>query len=131
MKHNYSVIIPTQLSPKPHPKEISAAYILADYFKSNVTFVIRTQLKTADFLIKGSYWELKTPTGTGKRTIQHTIQSAIRQSNQIIIDARFSRMHITSIKNQLQHYLLHAPRIKHLLLIGKDKKVIEIKRQKC
>ncbi len=124
---DYSVIVPKSVFPKPSPREMSAAYILSDYFKADIKFIPRSNQKTPDFLIKGLHWELKTPTGTGKYNIQHLLHSAIQQSKNIIVDARFSKMHIAKIKSELKfHSTVTTKGIKHLLLVTKDKKILEI-----
>ena len=123
----YSVIIPNTIFPKPSRIEISAAYILAEYFQADVKFVARSNRKTPDFTIKRLRWELKTPRGVGKYNIQHLLHSAIQQSENIIVDARFSKMHINKIKNELKfHSSVTTKGIKRLLIITKDKKVLEI-----
>ena len=123
-KKKYSVIIPNEVYPKPLQCEISAAYILSDYFCSDVKFVPRNNHYTPDFLIKGEYWELKTPTGKGKYNIQHALKSASRQAENIIIDARFSKLHITKIKNEIRYELKEVRKIKKILLIDKKKNVL-------
>lgn len=126
-KKEYSVIVPRSVFPKPSPREMSAAYILSDFFKSDVKFIPRDNQKTPDFLIKGIHWELKTPIGTGKYNIQHLLHAAVQQSKNIIVDARFSKMHITRIKSELKfHSSITTKGIRRLLLITKDKKVLEI-----
>ena len=72
-KPNYSVIIPRDVFPKPDKKEMSAAYILLDYFKADVKFIPRNNCRTPDLLINRIEWELKAPTDSGKRNLQHTI----------------------------------------------------------
>ena len=52
---------------------MTAAYILIDFFNSDIKFVVRNDNKTPDFLIKGKYWELKSPTGNGKYNLQHAL----------------------------------------------------------
>ena len=123
-KKKYSVIIPNEVYPKPSQREISAAYILSDYFDSDVEFVPRSTYKSPDFLIKGEYWELKTPTGKGKYNIQHALKSASRQAENIIIDARFSKLHIARIKNELRYELKEARKIQKIILIDKKKKIL-------
>lgn len=59
------MIVPRSYYPKSSPEEMSAADILVDFFQANVKFVKRSTGKTPDFLIKGTYWELKSPTGSG------------------------------------------------------------------
>ena len=125
-KNEYSVIVPREVNPKPSAREMSAAYILNDFFKSDVKFVVRSDNKTPDFLIKGLYWELKSPTGNGKYNLQHALRSAAKQSENIIIDARFSKIHINKIKNELNYQFKRSRNIKRLLLIDKQKNVVEI-----
>ena len=126
LKSEYSVIVPREVNPKPSTREMSAAYILNEFFKSDVKFIARSDNKTPDFLIKGLYWELKSPTGNGKYNLQHALRNAAKQSENIIIDARFSKIHINKIKNELNYQFKHSRNIKHLLLIDKQKNVIEI-----
>ena len=127
-KSNYSVIIPKELYPKPSNREMTAAYILIDFFNSDIKFVVRNDNKTPDFLIKGKYWELKSPTGNGKYNLQHALRNAAKQSENIIIDARFSKIHINKIKNELNYQFKHSKNIKRLLLIDKQKNMVEISR---
>ena len=127
-KSNYSVIVPKELYPKPSNREMTAAYILIDFFNSDIKFVVRNDNKTPDFLIKGKYWELKSPTGNGKYNLQHALRNAAKQSENIIIDARFSKNHINKIKNELSYQFKHSKNIKRLLLIDKQKNVVEISR---
>ena len=99
---------------------------MLDFFNANIKFVVRKESKTPDFLIKGKYWELKTPTGNGKYNLQHALRNAAKQAENIIIDARFSKMHINKIKNELNYQFKRSRNIKRLLLIDKQKKVVEI-----
>lgn len=126
-KREYSVIVPKSVFPKPSAREMSAAYILLDYFKADIEFTPRNNQKTPDFMIDGIEWELKTPIGTGKYNIQHLLHAAIQQSRNIIIDARFSKMHLSKIVNELKrHSTLTTKGIKHLIVITKSKKIIVI-----
>src|SRR4051812_45115254 len=93
MRHmkKYKVIIPTGIKPLPAHYELSAAALLADYFKADVEFVARSNQKTPDFLISGTLWELKSPTGDGKYNVQHQLKAAAKQSQNVIFDARRSK----------------------------------------
>lgn len=123
----YSVIIPNDVYPLPSSREISAARIIANFLQHDAICVARNDRKTPDFLIGKNYWELKSPTGTGKYNIQHLLHAAIQQANHIIVDARFSKMHINRVKNELTyHSKVTTKNIKKLLLIDKYGKVIEI-----
>lgn len=128
MKKQFFVIVPSNVKPLPSEKEMSVAYILAEYFRADVKLVARNAQKSADFLITGKYWELKSSTGTGKHNVQHSLQRASKQSKNIVFDARYSRMHASRLKSELrlQMRLIHG--IERLLMIEKSGKVIEIVR---
>lgn len=126
VQKEYSVIIPENVYPKPSAREMSAAYILLNYFRSDIRFIPRSNQKTPDLQIGGIAWELKAPTGSGRRNLQHVVSKALKQSQYIIIDARFSKIHIARIKNRLSAEMKVNKRIKRLLIIDKQKKVIEI-----
>ena len=40
-KKSYYVIIPREVYPKPSTRELTAAYILLDFFNANIEFVAR------------------------------------------------------------------------------------------
>ncbi len=108
-------------------REMSAAYILLDYFKTDIEFIPRNNQKTPDFMIDGIKWELKTPVGAGKYNIQHLLHAAVQQSKNIIVDTRFSKMHFSKIANELKrHSTLTTKGIKNLIVITKSKKIIVI-----
>ena len=124
----YQVHIPVNISPQPEKHEITAARLLAEHFNADIHFVVRTIHKTADFKIKNTYWELKSPTGNGKRTIQHALQSALLQSQNIIMDARQSKMHINKFQHEVEWQFAQTKKIKRLILITKTSGIIELKR---
>ena len=57
----------------------------------NVELVPTSQIKgmrTPDLVINGITWEMKSPTGSGRHTIKHTLQNASHQSVSVIVDLR-------------------------------------------
>lgn len=129
-KKEFNVIVPRSYIPKPSPVEMSAADILVDFFKADVKFIKRGSGKTPDFLVKGVYWELKSPTGTGKHNIQHKIQDAANQSHNIVIDGRKSKLHPFKLRNEVQYQFNIIKKAKRLILINKSGKAVEIFRKK-
>ena len=130
IKREHNVIVPRSYIPKPSPTEMSAADILVDFFNADIKFIKRGSGKTPDFLIKGVYWELKSPTGSGKHNIQHKIQDAAEQSHNIIIDGRKSKLHPLKLKNEIQHQFNIIKKAKRLIFINKSGKAVEIFRNK-
>ncbi len=120
----YKVIIPAGLKPFPARYELSAASILASYFKADVEFIPRANYKTPDFLIKGIIWELKSPTGKGKNNIERQLQTGLKQSRNIIFDARRSKIHISKIRRELDKQFKLTKSMKRLILIEKSNKVV-------
>lgn len=113
---------------EPKPYEISAAVIMANYFNTDVTIMKRhPHAHKADFLIKNQMWELKSPTGDGKRTIQNNLRDASDQSNLIILDLRRCKLHPTRALSRVRYELSKATGIKRLLVIAKSGKVLDIK----
>ncbi len=129
-KKKYSVLIPLEVNPRPLDKEITAAYILADFFKTDVIFIPRENQKTPDYLINGIKWELKSPMGKGKYNIQHCLKDALQQSTYIVIDTRYSKQHMEKISHELQHQMNLTRKIDRLLMITKTGKAVEILRGK-
>ncbi|MDR2524002.1 MAG: hypothetical protein LBC95_00460 [Candidatus Nomurabacteria bacterium] len=124
------VIIPKGMRPTPEKFELTAADILLGYFEYDLEFVLRKVNATPDFVINGVAWELKSPTGKGKRNVQHQFNRALKQSRNIIFDARQSKMDIRKIRNQLNYFTKKAKRskaISRLLLINKESKIEVIK----
>jgi len=122
----YRVIIPTDLKPAPARYEITAATLLADYFKADVEFILRSNHKTPDFLINGVEWELKSPTGDGKYNVQHQIKATAKQSVNIVFDSRRSKMHMAKIRHEVERHFGYTKPIKRLILIDKNKMIVEL-----
>lgn len=122
-----SVIIPSNLLPKPADFEISAAMILARYFKHNVEFITRKSSMTPDVKIGNIEWEIKSPVGNGKHNIEHQLQRAMKQSKNIVFDARQSKIDIRKIRKDLMKQAILTRSLKRLLLIEKTGKILVIK----
>ena len=122
----YEIIIKTDLKDRPKDHELSAALILANYFKSNVVF-LRPQIdKTPDIEVSGTRWEIKSPRGDGKKTIENNFRTARKQSLNIVIDLRRIKMHQNKATARMNFFLSKPNKFKKVLVITKSKKVIEI-----
>ena len=102
--------------------------ILAQFFKSDVEFLPRGINKTADIKIGDLRIEIKSPTGSGKRNIQHNLQNALKQSSIIAFDARRSKIHIARIRREVERRLKMTKSMKRLILIEKDGKVVDFQK---
>lgn len=127
MQRNYQIHISGEIHPYPTEYEISAAIIISNYLKSDVVFVKRATSKTPDFEIKGKVWELKSPTGNSKRTMQNNLRKADNQSSNIILDLRRCKMRSMEALSRIKFELSRANNISHLLIIQKSGKIVELK----
>jgi hypothetical protein len=122
----YKVIVPSDVVPLPEKHEISAAMLLTKHFKSDVIFIKRTNNYTPDVSINGIKWEIKSPTGKGKHNIQHNLQEAAKQSRNVVLDARRSKIHQVKFNAEAKHQFEIIRGIKRLIIIEKSGKIIDI-----
>jgi hypothetical protein len=126
-KKKYKIIIKTSINDRPKDHEISAALILANhYFKSDVTFLRPESNKTPDIEVNNSKWEIKSPMGNGKKTIENNLRAARRQSKHIVIDLRRIKMHRMRAISRIRYFLSKQAHIKRVIIITKDESVIDI-----
>ena len=102
----------------------------AEYFKKlgyGVKFLRPSNIPDVhipDFIIKGTRWETKAPTGDGQRTIRRNVEDALEQSENIIIDLRRCKLPDKIAINRLE-YLYRNKRIRRLMVITKDEDLLE------
>lgn len=125
-KRNYKVIVKTSVEDAPEHYELSAALILAYYFKADVTFLRVQHGKTPDIELNDITWEIKSPLGSSKKTIENNLRLAGKQSHNVILDLRRSKMHQTSAMSRIRYFLARQRHIKRLIVITKDKRVVDI-----
>lgn len=125
----YSVIIPTNISPIPNQSEQTIAKIVANYFQSNVRFVKPRVQRAPDLYITRTRqnWEIKNIQGDSKRTIANNLRSAKYQSQNIIISLLDTKMTPARATGKIKEYLKAGPsNIKHIIIITKSKNIIDI-----
>ena len=124
-KRNYTYIIPKDIVRNPEKHEITATKILANYFKVNIVFVKKNNnIKTTDIDINGRIWEMKSPTGCGKHTVQHQFNRARKQSSFIILCSRRTKISDSSFKKQCLKHFKESSYFKGLIIISKTGEII-------
>ena len=125
------VIIPASHPNPPEPHEIDAAWILARHFRCTVEFLMPVDdymRKTADIIMHGVEWEIKSPIGDSKSTIGNQFRTASKQSGNIVIDTRRCALEYDKIEKAVLLELKKRPTIKRVILIKAFEKVVEIKK---
>ena len=122
------VIIPGNHPNPPEPHEVDAAIILSRHFRCTVEFLTPVDdymRKTADIVMLGVEWEIKSPIGASKSTIGNQFSVASRQSRNIIIDTRRTSLEYEMIEKKVLSEIKKRSRTKRVILIDKFEKVIE------
>ena len=130
MNRNFNIIRPAHLKPRPDKYEERVAEICADYFKSDIKFVIRGAATTPDIQVvqTGKLWEIKNIRGCGKHTIEDNLRKASKQSRLIIISLLAAhKLDERRVEGKVRSIIAtRRMLIDAVLLITKTGKVIDI-----
>ena len=88
--------------------------------KSNIQGV-----HTPDIVMEKIKWEIKSPIGEGKYLIANTIQRAIKQSPNIIIDLRRTKRHQIKCVREIEKEFKKSNSIKRLKIILKNGRFLD------
>ena len=126
-KPKYNVLVRTLPQDSPHDFEMSAALLIAEYFKTDIVFLRPHSLSSPDLEIKGGIWELKSPIGNSKNTIYNNIKTARKQSTNIIIDLRRCKLNERKALANIRHaYKKRKRRKGTYLIIKRNGKIFDI-----
>lgn len=111
---------------KPWPHEMRVAEILA-LAGHYIEFLEETNLHTADILLDGIEYEIKSPEGFNPNTFEHTLKDALKQSPNIIIDSsRIKKVRDNKIRAFLVGQVRKHKQIKKMLFITKQGRIVDI-----
>ena len=91
--------------------------------KSNIKGV-----HTPDIIVNKTKWEMKAPKGEGNSLMKNTVQKALKQSRNIIIDLRRTKRHQSKCLRELERQFKKSKSIKTLWAITKTHKIIDFKK---
>lgn len=107
------------------------AELCAEYFKSDVAFVMRGSQTTPDIQVlkTRTYWEIKNIKGRGKHTIEDNLRKASKQSSHIVISLLAApKADVRRVEGKIRSILAtKRMSIKSVLLVTKAEKIIDIK----
>jgi len=122
-------VIP-EYSPNDPPKdfEMRAANIFANYLKKDLIFKRAGHRRTPDLkeIDTGIVWELKSPIGDGKKTIDNNLRTASRQSSRVILDLSRCKMHQSKVISRVRNYVSYpGHKFEKIIIITKSRKIID------
>jgi len=126
------VIIPTEQTKPPEPHEVEAAWILARHYSCTVVFLIPVddyKRKTPDIVMQGQEWEIKSPTGNSKNTIDRQLKRAVKQSKNLVFDGRRTALSDFDIEKIVALEMTRRGSIRKVIFITKLGGVVEIEPQ--
>lgn len=129
MAKQYKIHIEEDGKSRPRPHELIVAEVLAEHFKSDIVFLRRMASKTPDlYILKTNIrWELKSPEGAGKHTIQTNLRNASKQSENIILDLHRSKLTKEQAVSRTNEFIKNEhSRIKRLKIVTRNNQVIDI-----
>jgi hypothetical protein len=128
MKKHGKTITPYGAIPEPH--ELDTARILNKLGK-DVEFlplVYAKGVKTPDIKMDELLWEIKSPKGDSSRTIENNLRAALKQSVNLIVDLRRTKLNEQKAISQISREFKLRKNIVRLLIIKKNQKLLDIKR---
>ena len=118
------VVIPANVNPWPHEQRVAKILALAGHI---VEFIPESSTKSADILLNGVKFEIKSPKSSNANSLEHTLKKALKQSCNIIIDlSRIKNVRDKNIQNFLVNQVRIRKQIKKLVMITKQGQIIDI-----
>ena len=123
------VIFPVNHPNPPQQHEIDVAYILASHYRTTVEFLIPVddfKRKSADIKMLGIQWEIKSPVGGSKSTVQNQFRRASKQSKNIVLDIRRIKLKHEIAQKRVRFELQKHPHINKVILVENIKNFVNV-----
>ena len=78
-----------------------------------------------DIVMNGLRWEMKSPKGEGKYLMQNTIQKAVKQSRNVIVDLRRAKRSQERCLQELEKEFGSSKNLQKLKVITKSRKILD------
>ena len=123
----FGIITPNGVSLEKHENDTVVYFTNLGYDIELIPPSKSSGSKQPDFRMNGLLWEMKSPVSNGARTIEHAVRSASKQSENIIIDLRRSRLDEERAISQVRFHAIKRTNIKKLIVITRKNEHIDIK----
>ena len=81
-----------------------------------------------DIVMNGLRWETKSPKGEGKYLMQNTIQKAVKQSRNVIVDLRRAKRSQERCLQELEKEFGSSKNLQKLKIITKSRKILDFEK---
>ena len=118
------IIIPGGRKPWPHELRVANILAMAGH---NIEFLPESNINTADFLLDGIAYELKSPFTNKSDKLERNIKRALKQSKNIILDSsRIKSLRDDKLRCFLIKKTQEQKQIDNLILITRHGQIIDI-----
>lgn len=88
----------------------------------------RKGVRAPDIVMNGLKWEIKSPKGEGKYLMQNTIQKAVKQSRNVIVDLKRTKRSQERCLQELKNEFDKSKSLQRLKIITKSNKILDFKK---
>ena len=121
-------IIPNGVSLEKHESETIVFFTERGYDIELIPPSNSPKAKTPDFIMNGVAWEMKSPQGKSKTSLEHILKKAIKQSKNIIIDLRRSKLKEEIAIKEIKKRYNQTNSCRKLKIITKSQNLLEYKK---
>jgi hypothetical protein len=122
------IIIPGDANVWPHEKVTAKSLALAGHDVEFIKAVNQENIATADVLLDGEKWEIKSPTGAKLSLVEKNLRRGSKQSDGIIFDSRrVKHLPDKAIARELSTQLKFINNVKRIKFVNRHGKVLDIK----
>lgn len=118
------IITPRGAIPLAHELAVAAVLVRSSY---NVEFIAVKTVKTADILYRGLEWEIKSPIGGSRHTIENNLRNALKQSVNLIFDLRRLKIEESRAIGEIERQVKMMSGFRNVLVITKEDQIRKIK----
>ena len=127
-KQQGKIIIGSGVNVWLHELKTAEALAAAGYVIEFIRRSEEVRAKSADALIDGMIWEMKSPTADNLHALDRNLRRALHQSNCIIIDScRMKKVPDHAIEHELRKLAAELRSLKRLKFVNRKRAVIDIK----
>ncbi len=124
-KQKGRVIIPAGRRPWPHELRVADILAMAGH---NIEFLPEGNLKSADILLDGVEYEIKSPFTNKQDKLERNIKRGLKQAKNIIFDSsRIKGMRDDNLRRFLVKKAREQKQISELIFITKRNQIVDIK----
>ena len=88
----------------------------------------RKGVRSPDVIMDKLRWEMKSPKGSGRWLMENTLQDAVKQSENIIVDLRRTKRPQDKCLRELAEKFKHSKNISKIKVITKAHRIIDLTR---